>query len=82
MAAWRIQAKQLTKHLRQLMLHPWLEYSPKHREKQRKVSHHTKQHGDIVMVIDGETFCVPEEDEPKVYYEENDGQMLPTENSN
>ena len=35
--------------------------------------------GDIVMVIDGETFCVPEEDVPKVYYEEDDGQVLPTE---
>ena len=34
--------------------------------------------GDIVMVIDGETCCVPEEDVPKVYYEE-DGQVLPTE---
>ena len=32
--------------------------------------------GDIVMVIDGETFCVPEEDVPKVYYEEDDGQVL------
>ena len=32
---------------------------------------------DIVMVIDGETFCVPEEDVPKVYYEEDDGQVLP-----
>ena len=35
--------------------------------------------GDIVMVIDGETLCVPEEDVPKVYYEEDDGQVLPTE---
>ena len=35
--------------------------------------------GDIVMVVDGETFCVPEEDVPKVYYEEDDGQVLPTE---
>ena len=35
--------------------------------------------GDIVMVIDGETFCVREEDVPKVYYEEDDGQVLPTE---
>ena len=34
---------------------------------------------DIVMVIDGETLCVPEEDVPKVYYEEDDGQVLPTE---
>ena len=31
------------------------------------------------MVIDGETLCVPEEDVPKVYYEEDDGQVLPTE---
>ena len=31
------------------------------------------------MVIDGETFCVPEEDVPKVYCEEDDGQVLPTE---
>ena len=30
-------------------------------------------------MIDGETFCVPEEDVPKVYYEEDDGQVLPTE---
>ena len=35
--------------------------------------------GDIVMVIEGETFCVPEEDVPKVYYEEDDGQVLLTE---
>ena len=35
--------------------------------------------GDIVMVIDGETLCVPEEDVPKVYYEEDDGQVLPIE---
>ena len=35
--------------------------------------------GDIVMVIDGETLCVPEEDAPKVYNEEDDGQVLPTE---
>ena len=35
--------------------------------------------GDIVMVTDGETLCVPEEDVPKVYYEEDDGQVLPTE---
>ena len=34
---------------------------------------------DIVMVIDGETFCVSEEDMPKVYYEGDDGQVLPTE---
>ena len=33
--------------------------------------------GDIVMVIVGETLCVPEEDVPKVYYEEDDGQVLP-----
>ena len=39
----------------------------------------TARSGDIVMVIDGETFCVPEEDVPKVYYEEDDGQVLPTE---
>ena len=35
--------------------------------------------GDIVMVIVGETLCVPEEDVPKAYYEEDDGQVLPTE---
>ena len=35
--------------------------------------------GDIVMVIDGETLCVPEEDVPEVYHEEDDGQVLPTE---
>ena len=35
--------------------------------------------GDIVMVVDGETLCVPDEDVPKVYYEEDDGQVLPTE---
>ena len=35
--------------------------------------------GDIVMVIDGEILCVPEEGVPKVYYEEDDGQVLPTE---
>ena len=34
---------------------------------------------DIAMVIDGETLCVPKEDVPKVYYEEDDGQVLPTE---
>ena len=39
----------------------------------------TARSGDIVMVIDGETFCVPEEDVPKDYYEEDDGQVLPTE---
>ena len=27
--------------------------------------------GGVVMVIDGETLCVPEEDVPKVYYEED-----------
>ena len=31
--------------------------------------------GDIVMVIDGETLCVQEEDVPTVYYEEDDGQV-------
>ena len=36
-------------------------------------------YSDTVMVIDGETLCVPEEDVPKVYYEEDDGQVLPTE---
>ena len=35
--------------------------------------------GDIVMVIDGETLCVSKEDVPKAYYEEDDGQVLPTE---
>ena len=38
--------------------------------------------GDIVMVIDGETFCVPEENVPKVHCEEDDGQVLPTEQVN
>ena len=32
-----------------------------------------------MMVFDGETLCVPEEDVPKVSYEEDDGQVLPTE---
>ena len=58
------------------MLHQWQEYSQRHREKQRKVA---ARSGDIVMVIDGETLCVPEKDVPKVYYEEDDGQVLPTE---
>ena len=44
MAAWRLQAKPHTKRLRQLMLHPWQEYSQRHREKQRKVNRHKKQH--------------------------------------
>ena len=39
----------------------------------------TARSGDIVMVIDGETFCVSEKDMQKVYYEGDDGQVLPTE---
>ena len=35
--------------------------------------------GHIVMVVDGETLCMPDEDVPKVYNEEDDGQVLPTE---
>ena len=50
------------------------------REKQgSEPPYKTARSGDIVMVIDGETFCVPEEDVPKVYYEEDDDQVLPTE---
>ena len=64
--------------LSQLMLLP--RCTPR-REKQRKSEppYKTARSGDIVMVIDGETFCVPEEDVPKVHYEEDDGQVLPTE---
>ena len=32
----------------------------------------TARRDDIVIMIDGETFCVPEEDVPKVYYEGDD----------
>ena len=39
----------------------------------------TARSGYIVMVIDGETFRVPEEDVPKVYDEEDDGQVPPIE---
>ena len=38
------QAEQHNQQLEQSMLHPWLEYSQRHREKQRKVNRHTKQH--------------------------------------
>ena len=41
--------------------------------------HKTVRSGYTVMVIDGETFRVPEEDVPKVYDEEDDGQVPPTE---
>ena len=39
----------------------------------------TARSGYTVMVIDGETFRVPEEDVPKVYDEEDDGQVPPSE---
>ena len=55
-------------------------YSQRHREKQRKEPpYKAARSGDIVLVIDGEIICVPEEDVPKVYYEEDDGQVLPIE---
>ena len=81
MTAWRFQAKQHTKRSRQLMLHPWLEYSPKTQgeAEEGEPLYKAARSGDIVMVIDGETFCVPEEDVPRVYYEEDDGQVFPTE---
>ena len=63
------------------MLHPWLEYSPKTQgeAEEGEPLYKAARSGDIVMVIDGETFCVPEEDVPRVYYEEDGGQVLPTE---
>ena len=68
-----IELVQLTSHVASAM----------HAEKgeQKKESeplHKTARRDDIVMMIDGETFCVPEEDVPKEYQEEDD-QVLLTE---
>ena len=81
MAAWRLQAKQHTKRLGQSDVAPMAGVQPETQgeAEEGEPPYKAARSGDIVMVIDGETFCVPEEDVPKVYYEEDDGQVLPTE---
>ena len=68
-----IELAQLTSHVASAM------HAPKGEAEESEPPYRTTRSGDIVMVIDGETFCVSEEDLPKVYHEEDDGQVLPTE---
>ena len=68
-----IELAQLTSHVASAM------HAEKGEAEESEPPYRTARSGDIVMVIDGETFCVSEEDMPKVYYEEDDGQVLPTE---
>ena len=68
-----IELAQLTSHVASAM------HAEKGEAEGSEPPYKTARSGDIVMVIDGETFCVPEEDVPKVYYEEDDDQVLPTE---
>ena len=68
-----IELAQLTSHVASAM------HAEKGEAVESEPPYRTTRSGDIVMVIDGETFCVSEEDMPKVYYEEDDGQVLPTQ---
>ena len=68
-----IELAQLTSHVASAL------HAEKGEAEESEPPYRTTRSGDIVMVIDGETFCVSEEDMPRVYYEEDDGQVLPTE---
>ena len=66
-----IELAQLTSHVASAM------HAEKGEAEESEPPYKTARSGDIVMVIDGETFCVPEEDMPKVYFEEDDDRCFP-----
>ena len=68
-----IELVQFTSHVASAM------HAEKGEAEESEPPYKTARSGDIVMVIVDETFCVSEKDMPKVYYEGDDGQVLPTE---